>query len=105
VDLGGRTSLRQLCALMPLLDAFIGPDSGPTHLAAASGVPTVFLFSGQNEYGRWKPRAERARTLRREVPCAPCGLRRCTVAGHPCMAGIDPAEALEALASVMRERA
>jgi len=33
----------------------IGNDSGPTHMAAALGVPTVALFSGKNEPSEWAP--------------------------------------------------
>lgn len=36
--------LDQLAALMVLLDAFVAADSGPMHLAAAAGTPTVGLF-------------------------------------------------------------
>lgn len=36
--------LRKLAAFMANLDAFICADTGPMHLASASGVPTIALF-------------------------------------------------------------
>jgi lipopolysaccharide heptosyltransferase I len=38
---------------------FVGADSGPTHLAAAAGVPTIALF-GPTDAGRFGPIGERA---------------------------------------------
>jgi len=45
--------------------AFIGNDSGPGHLAAIIGVPTVTIF-GPNDPVRWKPLGPRTRVLRGE---------------------------------------
>jgi len=97
VDLVGKTSLRQLCALMTRLKFFIGPDSGPTHLASALGVPALFLFSGTNRFEEWRPLAESASVLRNPVECSPCGLQVCNVKGHPCMTGIHPEDVLKAM--------
>jgi len=36
--------LERLAALMGLLDLFVAADSGPMHLAAAAGTPTIGLF-------------------------------------------------------------
>ncbi|HTL70448.1 MAG TPA: glycosyltransferase family 9 protein, partial [Candidatus Eisenbacteria bacterium] len=98
IDLTGRTSVRELCLLLKKFELFVGPDSGPAHLAAALGVSTVFLYSGTNELKEWGPAAESARVLRQPVDCSPCGLTECAVAGHPCMARITPAQVLDAAA-------
>ena len=42
--------------------AFVGNDSGVSHLAAALGVPTVALF-GPTRPEHWAPRGERVRVL------------------------------------------
>jgi ADP-heptose:LPS heptosyltransferase len=102
IDLIGRLSLREFCLLAAQFKFFVGPDSGPTHIASALGAPSMFLFSGTNELERWKPLAESARVLRREVPCAPCGLKVCGVKGHPCMELIRPDEVLKDLEEAMR---
>ena len=45
IDMTGRTSLPQLATLMRRSIAVIGNDTGPTHLAAALGIPTLALLS------------------------------------------------------------
>ena len=47
-DLVGRTSLKGLLAVLQQATAFVGPDSGPLHLANASGVPVVGLYATSN---------------------------------------------------------
>ena len=97
IDLRGKTSLRELCLLIRRCRIFIGPDSGPTHIAAALGVPAVFLYSGTNDFERWRPLAEAATILRHPVPCSPCYLEICNVKGHPCMSEIKPEEVIKKL--------
>lgn len=97
IDLTGKTSLRELLLLMRKLHLFIGPDSGPTHAAAALGTRTLFLYSGTNRFERWKPLSENAETLRNDVPCSPCENERCHVTGHPCMDLITPDDVLSAV--------
>ncbi|ABM63024.1 glycosyltransferase family 9 protein [Halorhodospira halophila] len=48
VDLVGATSLKGLLAVLQRASAFVGPDSGPLHLANASGVPVVGLYATSN---------------------------------------------------------
>lgn len=45
VDLTGRTSFAQLAGLARRSFGVVGNDTGPTHLAAAVGAPTLALFS------------------------------------------------------------
>ena len=47
-DLNGRTSLKQLAALIRLATVVVCPDSGPAHIAAAQGVRVVGLYAGSN---------------------------------------------------------
>lgn len=44
VDLTGKTRIRDLTALLAQVDALVGNDSGPAHLAAAAGAPTLSIF-------------------------------------------------------------
>jgi len=100
IDLRNKTSVRELAALTSGLAAFVGPDSGPTHLAAWMGVPSVFLFSATNEFDRWKPLAPRVAVVRSEVPCAGCQLTQCNREGHPCMSRIEPEQVLSKLKEI-----
>ncbi|MEI8281805.1 MAG: glycosyltransferase family 9 protein, partial [Armatimonadota bacterium] len=45
VNLLGKTSIRQLIALVSLSNAHVGGDTGSTHIAAALGVPAIGLYS------------------------------------------------------------
>ncbi len=96
-DVRGKLSLGELCAFIRELGFFVGADSGPTHLAACLGIPTIFLFSGTNELERWKPLHGNYKILRHPVPCAPCHLTVCPIEGHPCMSGIAPEEVVRGL--------
>jgi len=50
VNLGGRTPVRILMPFLSQCAIYIGNDSGPMHLAAAAGCPTVALFGATNHY-------------------------------------------------------
>lgn len=45
VNLLGKTSVRELVALISLANAHVGGDTGSTHIAAALGVPAIGLYS------------------------------------------------------------
>jgi heptosyltransferase-2/heptosyltransferase-3 len=87
----GQTSLGQLAALFASSDLVLGCDSGPLHLAAAVGAPTVRLYgpTDTNEFGPWSPRGKtrQHRAVSGLVPCQPC---RALVA-PPCGATERPA--------------
>jgi heptosyltransferase-2/heptosyltransferase-3 len=72
--LAGQTSVGQLAALMRRATLVLGVDSGPLHLAAAQGVPTLHLY-GPGDAGRFGPWGEPARhvVLRADLWCSPCG--------------------------------
>jgi ADP-heptose:LPS heptosyltransferase len=57
-DLTGRTDLRQLAAVARRASLAIGNDSGPTHLAAAAGCPTLALFGGESDPALCAPRGQ-----------------------------------------------
>jgi heptosyltransferase I len=49
-NLIGRTSLKQLLAIIESADLLICPDSGPGHMATAVGTPVVGLFATTNRH-------------------------------------------------------
>lgn len=67
-DLTGRTDLFALAALGAAARLCLGNDTGPTHIAAAAGAPSVVLFSDESDPARCAPldpgRPERIRVLR-----------------------------------------
>jgi ADP-heptose:LPS heptosyltransferase len=64
--LSGRTNLVELAALGAGATVAIGNDTGPTHLAAFAGAPTVVLFSADSDPDLCAPRTDRVSVLRRD---------------------------------------
>ena len=62
-----RPNLSILAALMSRAGAFLGNDSGVSHLAAASGAPTLTLF-GPTDPETWAPRGRCVRILPLTAP-------------------------------------
>jgi ADP-heptose:LPS heptosyltransferase len=56
LDLTSRTSLAQIGALARRAEAAVGNDTGPTHLAAAAGCPTLTVFGGDSDPALAAPR-------------------------------------------------
>ena len=44
----GRSSLKQLQAILSAVDVVIAPDTGPAHMAAAAGVPVIGIYASSN---------------------------------------------------------
>ena len=87
-DLVGRTSLRQLLAVLGRAQLAFGPDSGALHIAAAVGVPTVSLW-GATSATRSAPWGSEQLAVTGTAPCAPCFLKTCPI-GRVCMRTIGP---------------
>ncbi|MBI0537338.1 lipopolysaccharide heptosyltransferase family protein [Roseomonas sp. KE2513] len=66
IDLTGRTSLFQLAALARRAAVVVGNDTGPTHLSAAAGSPTLALFGEESDPARCAPRGAEVSVMRRE---------------------------------------
>jgi len=88
LNLVGKTTLRDLIAILAECTVAFGPDSGPMHIAAAVGCPIVSLW-GSTAPERSAPWGFADFAIRGEIPCHPCYLRRCPIGGE-CMRRIAP---------------
>jgi ADP-heptose:LPS heptosyltransferase len=61
---------------------YVGNDSGPMHLAAAVGTPTVAVW-GSSDSRRWRPWSVEHRVVQNPFECNPCPGYRCLVADSP----------------------
>ena len=92
----GETSLAQLAALLQRSALVIGLDSGPMHLAAALGVPTIHLYGPVSAASfAWASRSAGI-----DAVCVPCNRLDFTDADlplHPCVRAITVEQVLAAL--------
>jgi ADP-heptose:LPS heptosyltransferase len=101
-DLGGRTDLATLAAVLGGADAVVVGNTGPAHLAAAVGTPVVSLFSPVVPAARWAPYGVPVVLLGdQHAPCRDTRARHCPVPGHPCLANVGPAEVVGAVDSLL----
>jgi ADP-heptose:LPS heptosyltransferase len=97
-------SVADLMRTLPRTDAVLSNSTGPMHLAALSGAPTVGLFVDRPgmDPSRWGPLGPRASTvLAPRAACVRCprGAPEC-----PCMAAVDVATVARALESAIADR-
>ena len=76
-------------ALYSYMDLAVCVDSGPAHLAAAVGVPTVTLF-GPTDPARWRPWGPKNVALfDKSLPCRPCNYHK-VCDDRPCLTQMAP---------------
>jgi ADP-heptose:LPS heptosyltransferase len=102
VDLVGQTTIEELAWVIDNVDLFVGPDSGPVHMAVALERPVVALF-GPSDPRRCGPlNYERAEVIRSEEICAACE-RKLGKHMHQCLHTIPPEEIYAAAARLLSQ--
>ncbi len=101
VNLAGATSLKVLAAIYARAAVVISTDTGPMHIAAATGTPVVALF-GPTAPWRTGPYGDRHRVIRVEMGCSPCMKRQCPI--RECMRGIKGNDVIRAVNDLLREK-
>jgi heptosyltransferase-3 len=124
--LDGQLSWPQIAALLAGAQVYVGPDTSVTHLAAASGCPTVALY-GPTDPRLWGPvpaggldpmwaAAPAAGTIQRRgnvwlvqnpLPCLPCqneGCERHILSFSRCLDELPPAQVLRAVDAALASR-
>jgi ADP-heptose:LPS heptosyltransferase len=97
--------LLESAVLLAGADLFVGNDSGPLHLAAALGVPSVGLF-GPSTPALTAPRSMAPSSwLYKEVDCSPCDQRACIRPDNPCINAITVEEVAAAAEAITRRPA
>jgi len=96
LNLAGKTSLRELMALLKLCRVLLTNDTGPMHVAAALGTPVVVPFGSTSPEltGPGLPGDPRQRLLKSDAPCSPCFLRECPI-DFRCMNSISVERVVE----------
>jgi len=75
-NLLGKISLADLPKLLARAALFVGNNSGPQHLAAGLGIPTLGIHSGVVDAHEWGPLGPNAVAVRRDMSCSPCFIEK-----------------------------
>lgn len=102
VNMAGLTDLKELWAMAGLSRFVVTVDSGPMHIAAASGAPVVALF-GPTAPWRTGPWGKGHAIVRKGLECSPCFRKNCPE--PKCMDGITVDEVMAAVSGVMKAAA
>jgi heptosyltransferase-2 len=102
INLAGETSLIELIGTLAYSALLVTSDTGPAHIAAALGRPTLTIFGPTNEF-ETEPRGPRAEIIRADgIECARCMLRDCPI-DHRCMTRIAVDEVTERVMSLLQK--
>ncbi|MCD6271357.1 MAG: lipopolysaccharide heptosyltransferase I [Deltaproteobacteria bacterium] len=97
-NMAGKTTLKMLAAVFEQADLVISTDTGPMHVAAATGTPVVAIF-GPTAPWRTGPFGSMHQVVRAELECSPCFKRKCN--SVDCMRNISVDQVLSAVSAVL----
>lgn len=101
LNLAGRTSMAELLGLLESCALLVTNDTGPAHVAAALGRPTLTLFGPTNEF-ETAPAGPYAELMRADgIECARCMHRACPI-DHRCMTRLTVADVFSRARSLLR---
>lgn len=101
--LTGKTTVAEAIAIISIADVLITNDTGPAHIGAAVGTPTLVIFGPTNPLTTY-PLSPSAAIIRHPPDCAPCMLRECPI-DHRCMTAIAVEEVFDRAATLTAARA
>lgn len=99
LNMAGRTTIRELMALIKAVDVFLTNDSGPMHIAAALKVPLLALFGSTSDVKTgpymW------GEVIHKHTFCSPCYKRVCPI-DFQCMKKIEVDEVYTKLMKLLK---
>ena len=94
-DLAGDLAFADVCALIAEADLAVTNNTGPMHVAAATGTPVVALFALTNPPEQWRPWQVPHLLLNHDVPCRICYSRVCPY-DQQCISTVSATEVVAA---------
>lgn len=100
VSLIGKLNLREVRELIKRSLLFVGPDSGPMHIAATTETPIIALFgpTTPSVFGPWK---KNAIIIEGSTDCRPCNQKRCDY-NYRCIREIEPEIVYREMEKILR---
>jgi len=89
-----KIGIKELAAISRRCKLFVGNDTGPMHVAAASGTPVIALF-GPADPQRSRPWGRDHVVIKKDLPCSPCSKIVCKEL--TCMKSITVEDVLQAV--------
>lgn len=100
IDLAGKTSIRELMALIQCCDILLTNDSGPMHMASALGTKLLALFGSTSDTKTGPYRG--GAVIHKHVECSPCYNRVCPI-DFRCMTRISVDEVYQQLEAMIEK--
>jgi heptosyltransferase-2 len=102
VSLAGKTNPRVLAVVLKKCKLLITNDTGPMHVAAAVGTPTVALFGSTSP--QWtRPFGLGHEVIYKSLECSPCFQKTCPI-GYVCLRQISVEEVFQAVQKKLMEK-
>jgi predicted lipopolysaccharide heptosyltransferase III len=102
-NLAGKTTLREMAALLQMSRLHIGVDSAAPHIAAAVGTPTITIY-GPSDWRDWAPLGDRHQVVLPDMDCSPCHQKGCDGSGRSkCLEDLSVAKVQSAVETMMNK--
>jgi lipopolysaccharide heptosyltransferase II len=105
VSLAGKTTLRQLAAVLKRCELLITNDNGAMHVGVAQEIPIVAVFGSTTLGLGYGPFTAEAAVVERPLECRPCGKhghQKCPLGHFNCMNQISAEDVLTAVERMMQ---
>ncbi len=96
----GQTAILEMAGIIEQACVVIGGDTGPLHIAAALGIPTVALF-GPTDPAIYAPLGPKNAVLFNRLMCSYCHKTKCPKGDANCMSSITPEKVVQEVYNVV----
>lgn len=106
-NLTGQTSLLDLIAVFQMISVVVGADTGPLHLAAATGSPKVVGVYGSTpskRNGPYLPQGPSEHIVALNLSCQPCFEKNCPLSTTACLKDLEPSLVVQEIERALGKR-
>jgi lipopolysaccharide heptosyltransferase I len=99
-SLVGKTSIPELIEVFRRTRLVVGADTGPMHLANATGIPRILMLFGSTSWKRSGPIGQGNRAISTSLKCQPCFKRLCPLEHLNCQRQLELTEVCQTIVSL-----